>query len=77
MNQDEQEELVRLLRFLLQKIQRYLVSHSGLSIKTAKEKMHDTLQLANAISESEEFLEPFNTERGWRGFMHRLTNRDG
>lgn len=76
LSKPEQEESVRLIRFLLQKINRYTVSHSALSNKTGRERMHDTLQLANAISECEDFLKPFNQETGWRGFVRRLRNKN-
>lgn len=77
LNRREQEEAVRLLRFVLQKIGRYCVSHSSITGKSSREKMHDTLQLANAISEIEDFLKPFNQETGWRGFIKRIRKANG
>jgi hypothetical protein len=76
MSREEQERVVALMRLLLQKVGKYCASHSALSIKPAVEKAHDTLALANAISECEEFLQPFDKGCGWRGFIGRLRGSD-
>lgn len=71
----EQDEAVRVLRFLLQKLKRYTVSHSGASISSPQARCHDTLLLADAITQAEEFLTPLKEETGWRGFVGRLARR--
>ena len=60
MTRAEQRQALEIIRYLRQKLDRYIVSHSPLAETTAKRKMHDTQALASAMSEADDFVKSFN-----------------
>lgn len=72
LTKEQQEEAIRLLRNLLQKVDRYSKSHAATVKTTAQHKLHDTMALADAWQQADEWSRDLDYANTLAGIQYEV-----